>query len=236
MKISLIIPAYNEEKYIEECLLSIQKNSTEFFEVILIDNKSTDKTVEIAQKFPFVKIIREEKQGPTYARQCGFENTTGDILAFIDADTKIPRDWVTKMQREFEKNKSLVCLSGPYIYYDMSIFSKLLVWICYVLLYMPAYFLIGYMAIGGNMVIKKSALEKVGGFNTDIIFYGDDTDIARRLSKVGKVKFTMSFYMHTSARRLSGEGIFTVGFKYVVNFISIVLRGKPKDSEYKNIR
>src|ERR1035437_1050948 len=109
-KISLIIPAYNEEKYIGECLDYVFKNSdNKFFEIIVIDNKSTDKTGEIARKYKNVKVIYEERKGLTRARQRGFEEAQGDILAYIDADTHMPKGWAQMIISEFEKNNNIVC-------------------------------------------------------------------------------------------------------------------------------
>ena len=92
------------------------------------------------------------------------------------------------------------------------------------------------MVVGGNFAVRREALEKIGGFNKDINFYGEDTDTARRLYKVGKVKFSQKFFMYTSARRLKGEGFVLTAYRYVINFLSEVFTGKPFTNEYKDIR
>lgn len=115
-KISLIIPAYNEEKYVGACLEHAIKNSGgKFFEIIVIDNASTDRTRETAEKFPGVRVVREEKKGITRARQRGFMEAQGDILAFIDADTHMPSGWCEMVLKEFTDNPHFACLSGPYM-------------------------------------------------------------------------------------------------------------------------
>ena len=86
------------------------------------------------------------------------------------------------------------------------------------------------------MAMKKDSLLKAGGFDTNIEFYGEDTDVARRLSKVGHVKFDWHFTMETSGRRLSEEGIITIMMKYIANYVSIMLAKKPVTKEYKDIR
>jgi GT2 family glycosyltransferase len=98
------------------------------------------------------------------------------------------------------------------------------------------YFLLGYMAVGGNFAVKKDAVEKIGGFDENISFYGEDTDIARRLSRVGKVKFFLNLYMYTSARRLKNEGVAKTAIKYLINFVSEVFFKKPATGDYKDIR
>ena len=236
MKISLIIPAYNEEKYIGSCLdFAIKNSNGRFFEIIVIDNNCTDKTKEITEKFSGVKVVSEPKKGLTYARQRGFLEARGDILAYIDADTRLPLDWFDKVEKDFEKNEKLVCLSGPYHYYDIPKWQNFLVKI-YWLLSLPAYWFTGYLTVGGNFAIKKKVIEKMGGFDTTIAFYGEDTNIARRASEFGQVKFILSLEMLTSGRRFFGQGFLNTAFIYVGNFLSEVFRQKPLTKEYEDIR
>jgi glycosyltransferase involved in cell wall biosynthesis len=235
MKISLIIPAYNEEKYLGDCLKHILQNGTELFEIIVVDNASTDKTSEIAKTFPGVKVVREERKGLTKARQRGLLEASGDIVAYTDADTKMPKGWVEKIHKHFEKNENLVCVSGPGVYYDQSLLGKIIAWLYWFIAYI-IYLFVGYMVYGANFAAKKNALENIGGFDENIIFYGEDTNIARRLAEVGKVKFVLNFYIYNSARRAKGEGLAKLAIKYIINFISEVLRKKPATSEYKDIR
>jgi GT2 family glycosyltransferase len=94
----------------------------------------------------------------------------------------------------------------------------------------------GSMVQGGNFVLRRDALLKIGGFNTAIAFYGEDTDIARRMSQVGEVKFTFRLKMFTSARRLKHEGILTMAGKYTINYLWTTFRKKPFTEEYIDIR
>lgn len=126
--ISLIIPAYNEEKYLGACLEATIKNSGgDFLEIIVVDNASTDNTAAIAGSYPNVKVVREERKGLTKARQAGFKASQGEILAYIDADTQMPPNWSKLAKQEFEQNPKLAALSRPYIYYDSTTLQKLLV-------------------------------------------------------------------------------------------------------------
>jgi len=76
----------------------------------------------------------------------------------------------------------------------------------------------------------------MGGFDENIEFYGEDTDIARRAHKFGKVKFSLSFVMPTSGRRFSGQGYFKTAYTYFINFTSEVLFKKPVSKEHTDIR
>ncbi len=238
-KISLLICAYNEEKYIGNCLNFVIKNSDNlFYEIIVVDNASTDKTAAIVANFKKhnIKLVTEKEKGLTKARQRAFLEAQGDILAFIDADTQMSKGWVKQIINEYKKNLNLVCLSGPYVYYDTNKFHKLFVKMYWYLLAIPSYWLIGYMVVGGNFVIKKEILKKMGGFDEKIKFYGEDTNIARRASRFGKVKFHPSFIMPTSARRFSKESTLKTAVVYVLNFISEIVLHRPFTDKYKDIR
>lgn len=237
MKISLIICAYNEENYIEACLENVLKNaSAKLQEIIVVDNNSTDRTREIARKIPGVIVVEESQKGPNYARQKGAKVATGDILAFIDADNRIPEGWIDILTSEFINNPEISCLSGPYIFYDFSKWQNFLSLIYWYMLAYPTYLIVGYMAIAGNFIIKKEIYEKINGFDTSIAFYGEDTGIAREASKWGKVKFKLNFFIYSSARRLKGQGMLKTAFIYVLNFFSQVFIKKSVTKSYRDIR
>src|SRR6185436_1953806 len=90
MDISLVIPAHNEEKFIGETLDSVKMHcGAKLKEIIVVDNASSDRTGEIAVQ-KGATVLREDRKGTGYARQRGFEHAQADVLAFIDADTRIP--------------------------------------------------------------------------------------------------------------------------------------------------
>ncbi len=235
--ISLIIPAHNEEKYIEQCLENVLRYSEDkFLEIIVIDNASTDNTRKVVEKFEGVKVIFEGRKGVLHARERGFREAKGDIVAYIDADSYFMKGWPIIIENEFKKNKSLVCLSGICRYFDVPVWQKYLIWIYWYILAMPVYWILGYMMISGNFAIRKNVLEKMGGFDTSISFYGDDTNTARRASKFGKVKFRTDFFIHTSGRRLTNHGLTKVFYLYGMNFFSEVFFHKPHSKDSIDVR
>lgn len=238
MKLSVVIPAYNEEKYIGGCLQSlIDKAGDDIYEIIVVDNASTDKTAEVAKSFKGVRVVKEKRKGLTRARQAGLLASKGDLVAYIDADTQVKDSWLHRVKREFEKNPRLVCLSAPYSLYDVSKWKRVLVWSYWNLLAYPTYMLLmKYMVLGANFVARRSVLMKIGGFDATIEFYGEDTNIARRLAKAGKVKFLRSSLVNSSARRMEAEGWLKIGLKYTANFISEILRHRPVHQEYNDYR
>jgi len=241
MRLSLIIPAYNEEAYLADCLKSasaeLRANGDRGpFEIIVVDNASTDRTAEIASAFPDVRVTHEPRKGLTQARQRGFEEARGEILAYVDADTRMPPGWIGRVLDAYGSGERIVCVSGPYVYYDVSTVKKALVRSYWLLVAKPAYRLTRYMAVGGNFAASREVLARIGGFDTTIAFYGEDTNIARRLSEMGEVVFDMNLVMQTSARRLRAEGFVTTGLRYAMNFVSEVVFRKPVTTRYRDIR
>lgn len=244
MKLSFIIPAYNEELYIGDCLQSIfQETAGKSFdtEIIVVNNASSDRTKQVSLAHSGVRVVDETRKGITYARQAGFMASTGELIANIDADTRLPRGWLTKVFSEFSKNEKLVALSGPHIAYDLSKAARIGFWIFYGLGYIVYIinnylFSKGAMLQGGNFILRRSALEKIGGFDLKIRFYGEDSDIARRIQKIGRVKFTFGLPIYASGRRLKKEGLVRAGLKYALNYLWIIFRKRPFSKDYQDIR
>jgi len=236
MEISFVIPAYNEAKYIGDCLTSIINHGPKNAEIIVVDNASTDQTAQVTSQYPQVKVVSEPDKGLTKARQKGLETAQGEFLAYIDADNRISKNWLNILEKEFSKNKNLICLSGRYYFYDGSKIKQALLspfYHAFVFLFNK---LVRYVIYGGNFVVKKQALLTVGGFDKTIKFYGEDTDIARRLSKIGQVKFKYDFFVHASARRFKSEGILTTISRYFINYMWVVFFKKPFSNKHKDIR
>jgi glycosyltransferase involved in cell wall biosynthesis len=241
MKLSLIIPAHNEEALLAACLqcavAELQANRERGpFEIIVVDNASTDRTAEVAAAVAQARVVAEPIKGLTHARQRGLEEARGAILAYVDADTRMPHGWLARVLDAYERDEHLVCISGPYVYHDLPRVKQVLVRVYWQLLARPMYWLTRYMAVGGNFAAKKQALLGIGGFDTTISFYGEDTNIARRLSRSGTVLFDMRLVMPTSARRLHGEGFVRTALRYAINFLSEVLLKRPATTRYRDIR
>jgi glycosyltransferase involved in cell wall biosynthesis len=248
VRLSFVIPAYNEENYLPACLESILAQTGflgDQVEIIVVNNASSDRTREVALSYPGVTVVDESRKGLPYARQAGFAASTGELVANVDSDSRLTPGWVKQVLStfaEFErKGKDLVALSGPVEYYDLkpsqTVSVQLFYLLAFVLYALNRYVLrAGSMVQGGNFVLKASALREIGGFNLSIPFYGEDTDIARRLNRVGRVVFTFQLKMYSSARRLKKEGMLTIGMRYTMNYLWTTFRKKPFTEEYIDIR
>jgi glycosyltransferase involved in cell wall biosynthesis len=235
MKLSFVIPAYNEEAYLQDCLQALIKelhHKAYNVEIIVVNNASTDNTKEIAQSFSGVTVIDEPIKGLARARQAGFMASTGDLIANIDADTKLPQGWIEEVLQAFHQNSNLVALSGPLIYCDLPVITRLLVRIfyyCGFCLHIVNKNILkrGAMLQGGNSVLRRSALESIGGYDLQFDFYGEDSDIARRIQKLGEVRFTFRLPIYSSSRRLREEGVMTSGLRYAMNYFWAIYFKKP---------
>jgi glycosyltransferase involved in cell wall biosynthesis len=101
IRVSLVIPAYNEESHLALCLDAIAAQTVKPFEVIVVDNNSTDQTVAVARRYPFVRVLHESRQGVVYARDRGFNAARGDVIGRTDADTALASNWVATLQEVF---------------------------------------------------------------------------------------------------------------------------------------
>jgi glycosyltransferase involved in cell wall biosynthesis len=236
MRISLVIPAYNEEAYLGGCLDSVLASGGRFHEIIVIDNASTDRTSEVAAARPGVRVVRELQKGLTAARQRGYLEATGEAVAYIDADTRMPSGWYDRAEQILATRPDVVALSGPARYWDAKRWQRIFLALLWRLSAPLTYRLVGYMVYGANFVVRRSALDAIGGFNRAIDFYGEDTDLAQRLSRQGKVVFDMRFFIFSSARRFATEGMFRTNLVYVLNFAWPVLFGRPFTRRHKDVR
>ena len=208
-KISVIIPAFNEEKFLPKCLESLKRQDFKDFEIIVVDNNSKDKTAEIAKKFG-VLLLKEKRQGVAFARQKGAESAKGEILAFTDADTILPKNWLSRISKEFEKDKNLVAFGGSLEFYSGPISAKLASkYLSKIFFLLDQFFSGGPNLMGCNMAIKREAFFKVGGFNKKLKL-NEDVEISYRLRKIGKIKFDQNFKVKTSGRRFRYGLIFGV--------------------------
>ncbi len=209
-----------------------------------MDNASSDGTVVVATgrmaaavaAGAVLRVVTEPRKGLTRARQRGQREATGAIVGWVDADTRMPPRWIERVRAHFEADPRVVCVSGPYRYLDQPAHQQLLVKLYWWGLGRPMYRLIGYMAVGGNFAVRRDAVERIGGFDESIAFYGEDTNIARRLSKVGKVVFDWELEMPTSARRLAAEGTWRTAYRYATNYLSEVILKRPAIDRYRDIR
>ena len=230
---SVVIPAFNEEKNIGDTLQSlVNQKYAKKFEVILVDNNSTDGTVKTAKKYSKklnLRIIKETKQGRGAAKARGANEAKGDILAYLDADSRALPNWLSVIEKSF-KDQSVVAVTGPWAVYDLPDgFTKWFLHNFQEIAMLPVTVYLGHPDLNGmNMALSKSAYKRSGGFDASLNIH-DDFDLARRLNKLGKVKYTKKLKVLTSGRRYR-RGILAGLLSYHKHTLNFLI-GKPANLE-----
>jgi len=195
--ISVIVPSFNRRSEIEALLNSLdqQKLSFDEFEVVVVDDGSTDDTQEcvgtfIDAKRLTIQFIRQDHKGPGAARNLGMENARGDVFVFIDSDCTAPPDWLAVIKRAFDADPELRAFGGR----DDALadFPPLLLAINYS---MTSFLTTGGMRGGKkkrlakfyprsfNMGLHRKLYEKIGGFGG--LRHGQDIEFSNRIIKSG---------------------------------------------------
>ncbi len=201
MKVSVVLPVFNEEEYVAKCLTSLENQIVPADEIIVVDNNCTDQTIAIAKKFNKIRVVKETKQGISFARNRGFNEARSPVVGRIDADSILPRDWVKRIKDDFTKYK-IDGLTGPVIFYDFSFKTP-----AYAQIYLELFRLIQKgkdTLIGPNMAITKKIWNKIKNeVCMDNSKVHEDIDLAIHLVKAGgKIKADDKLIAHCSARRL----------------------------------
>jgi len=113
VKASVIIPAYNAEKTVRECIQGVLNQTQKDFELIVVDDGSTDNTPKIVESFKKAKLLKQQNGGPAKARNAGAKMAKGDVLVFTDSDCVAEKNWLEGMLKPFS-DKSVVGVQGAY--------------------------------------------------------------------------------------------------------------------------
>lgn len=228
MRFSIVIPAYNEEEVITKTLLSLRRLGTprRDYEIIVVDNNSKDRTGEIARASGADKVIFESEPGTNFAREAGRKAAEGEIIAFLDADSTPPIDWLARIESDLFL-PGIAAVSGPYDYG----FKGLLRFVGdfyerFILVAVPKLLRVLFwkkagVLIGGNFAGWRETFEKIGGL-PPLKFYGDDAAIAMLVArKIGKVLFDPDLKVKSSPRRFETQGLLKTNLKYISTYLKV---------------
>lgn len=212
MKFSLIIPGHNEENYVEEFLKSCLNLNypKDEYEIIYVENNSTDNSLAIAKKYP-INIFIEPKQGPSEARNCGIAHAKGEILLFLDCDLKIDPNYLKLCEEKTFTDPSIGAGVGKILPLTKTWVSD----------YTGVALLEGYPrfnkykfmrgAPSCNLAVRKSVLDKIGNFKEKqwsaigITRFSEDKDLCERVKSAGyKILFNpQTFVYHENPSKFS---------------------------------
>jgi len=225
---SIIIPAHNEETYLQPTLDSIKKQTLLDYEVVVVTNGCTDKTEELVKKQKDGKVRNFSLPRPnvSVARNAGALNAQGEILLFLDADTQLAPDGLQKIKDTFtEKYAVATTLAKP----DSSTFSHHLTLFFKNL----AHYSNIYQGCSGALICRKKDFHAVGGYNPEIIVR-EHRKLILQLKELGK--FTcINTTVVTSMRRFQRWGLAKVGLFWTKKWLQDK-SGKLKESSYETIR
>jgi glycosyltransferase involved in cell wall biosynthesis len=186
LRISLVIPAYNEESHLADCLQAALEQAVAFYEIIVVDNASTDRTALVAEQFPGVRVVREPQRGIVYARNCGFDAARGDIIARIDADTMLPSDWSAHITEFYSNPNHLrTAWSGGGFFHDVPL-PRFVSWVYSLMAFRINQLLIGYPTLwGSNMALPTSLWREVAPTTCAQHGIHEDLDLAVHIHDAG---------------------------------------------------
>jgi len=216
--ISIIIPTFNEEKFLPHLLNSLHKQTFKDFEIIVADNNSADSTRAIALKAG-AKVVSGGL--PAHGRNNGVKVACGEWLLFLDADVILPPDFLEKAKSELIENNFAVasCYVQPLSEKRVDKFLHKTVnqYLRYTKKVFPH-------APGFCIFSKKEIHQKIGGFNEKIKL-AEDHDYVSRASKVGNFEFLRSVKIPVSVRRLDKDGRLNISAKYIASEAHLIFLG-----------
>lgn len=217
MRFSIVVPAFNEAGYIAETIRSLhQQDFDGSYEIIVVDNNSTDSTAEICRNLGVI-LLSAKQPGVCFARQKGTMAAKGEIIISTDADTYFDKNWLTNINTIFANKPHAVAVVGSCHYNDGpiwgSIYPRLLFGLISLVYKITKR---SYYASATNIAFKKSAF---GGYNTILTQGGDELDLLRNLRSKGEVVFDNSNPTHTSARRLARGLLYNFFVSFLIYYI-----------------
>jgi len=242
LTIAAIVCAFNEAPLLPGCLHSLLAQTRPPDDILVINNASTDATGDVARAIAGVRVIDEPAKGLVVARETARRSVAADVLAYVDADCRAPIDWLARIEARFSQGAPPVAVTGPYRFYDWDWTGRALVRLYDVVVAPPTHALVHYglglgaILYGGNFAVRADALAAIGGFDRSIDFHGEDTNLGRRLTSIGRVDIASDCWVWTSARRYRVMGKRAVFGLYVRNFWSEILRHRPADRGHLDVR
>ncbi len=211
--ISVVIPTYNEQYSIRKCLNHLlSQDFSKPYEVIVVDGPSQDKTYDIAKKMG-ARVFKINERGISLAWQKGSEKSRSEIIAFTEADTLVPKNWISEIYQNFQINRSAVGLVGQYRFKNNTKLNYLIAIIMFLVDKIHEIWKGHYAFRGTNFAVRKEYLKICGGFNVNIKTHGD-VELSSRIKNFGEIIYLPNLIVSTTNRHVKSPG----------NFINFLIR------------
>jgi len=213
--VSIIIPVYNGDKYIKKCLDSLSRQTLPVsqYEIIIVDNGSTDKSIQVAENYR-TRIVKEPKRGSYAARNKGIKIARGELIGFTDVDCLAADDWLEQAVKCDQDNENLDIIAGKvdfisdqplnvWGYFDQNTFLN------------QEYAIKTGSAKTANMFVKRSLFNKVGLFDDNLFSGGDVHWTAKAVEKGAEIYYHPEAVVYHPVRnnfREIGSKCFRVGY------------------------
>jgi GT2 family glycosyltransferase len=186
-RVSVVVCSYNAERTMDACLASLEVLRYPDYEVVVVNDGSTDRTLAIAESYPYCRIISQPNKGLSVARNVGAETATGEIVAYTDSDCVVDQDWLTYLVGKMETDGLAAC-GGPNFPPPEDSLVPAAVAVSpggptHVLLSDE----VAEHIAGCNMAFRRDALLTLGGFDPIYRAAGDDVDICWRFQDAGYI-------------------------------------------------
>ena len=234
--ISIIIPTYNEEKYLGKTLERL-KSFTLPHELIITDDKSLDSTVAIAKQYTDKVLVPVAKHATIGAnRNEGVKASKGDLLVFMDSSCYVenPDAFFAHALADFSTDPKLVGLTGK-----LSVYPELETWgdqLMYLIFNLTHHIKNNILHTGESsgkfQMIKREAFEKVNGIREDLVT-GEDADLFYRLSKVGRTLYDGKLVIFHSGRRAHAVGWIKLLSIWMINRFWMTAFGTSKTKNWE---
>ena len=224
MKISIIIPAYNEEEYLPKLLESIEKQDFKDYEVIIADANSSDNTREIAESYGCTVV---DGGLPGVGRNRGAAVAKGELLLFLDSDLELTEGYLENIVEDFEDLNLGIAITQMTALSEKKYVQALHTWCNWFMIASESIKPHGAGCYG--IVARRELHEKVGGFDEDLD-YGEDTDYIERIAEISNFKVLRNAYVIVSTRRLEEDGLLTLIKQYGKSTIND-FRGKRTSAD-----
>ncbi len=203
-KISIIIPTLNEEKYIGKLLQDIYAQNYSAYDVIVVDGKSEDRTSSVVKKYDKVRLLLTKRQ-VAFQRHAGAKKARGDLLLFLDADTRLPPNFLEKVHTAFENDK--IQIACPWYIPIEKTFSSVVLYG----FFNSVFFLVQRLmpcGAGSCIIVRRQVYFQLGGFEEK--YTHDDMQFLSKSKKIGGFR-TLPMKLYVSSRRMNKCGfLFTL--------------------------
>ena len=237
-KVSIIVPTYNAEKTIKDCIESILSINYKNYEAIFVDDGSTDNTVSIIEEFACksknIKLVKQKHKGPASARNLGVKMSNGKIIFFTDSDCIVPKNWIREFLKYFFSDENIGAVGGSLKPASTSTIYEIFDQKRREILYGAEKKFVNALPTC-NLAVRRDVFNRIGGFDESFKHASaEDYDLCIRIRMLGyRILYDPNvFVLHYHSQNLRSllRKAFIHGKEY------IKLKRKHKESDFSVIK